>query len=172
MKRDQQKPVDILASLIGQLIRDQPCVPQVVKDLYKKYEEIPSSSRLNTDVTNFSEALQHIISANYTRVFVIVDALDECQDAQTLLTEIFRVRSATEANLFATSRPKESIQKAFEGSLFLDIYARDEDVKRYVDGRMSELKALKEENRELDEEIKTELKTKIRDKVSEAVNGM
>jgi Cdc6-like AAA superfamily ATPase len=173
MKRDQQKPVDILASLIRQLIRDQPSVPQVVKDLYEKYKKISASSPSNHDIRHFSEALQHVISGNYTRVFIVIDALDECQDTQTLLTEIFRVQGATEANIFATSRPKkEDIEKAFEGSLSLDISARDEDVKRYIDGRMSELKVLKEENMDLSEESKAELKAEVRDKVSEAVDGM
>jgi hypothetical protein len=143
-----------------------------VKDLYKKHKEIPPSSRSSTDIRHFSETLQLVISRNYTRVFIVIDALDECQDTQALLPEIFKVQGATEANLFATSRLKNSIQKAFAGSLLLEIHAREEDVKRYIDGRMSELKVLKEENKDLNEEIKTELKTKIRDKIGEAVNGV
>lgn len=134
IKRDRQKPVDILASLIKQLIQHQPHVPEVIKALYEKYKNIPPSSCSNTDIRYFSETLQHVISGNYTRVFIVVDALDECQHAKAFLSEIFTLQSTTGANIFATSGPKKDIQEEFARSLLLDIHARDEDVKNYIDG--------------------------------------
>ena len=127
---------------------------------------------LNTDIGHFSATLRHVISDIYTRVFVVIDALDECQHPKVFLTEIFTLQANTGANLFATSRPKNDIQREFASSLYLEIYARDEDVKKYIDGRIFDLGILNEENEDLREEVKTKLKMEIEAKVTEAVNGM
>lgn len=72
------------------------------------------------------------ITTNYLRVFVIVDALDECQVSdrshRTILREIFKLQAKTRANLFATSRFTDEIMKQFEGALSLEIRATSEDV--------------------------------------------
>ena len=171
--RDGQKPPNILASLIRQLIEQLPSVPQEVEDLYKKYRKIQPSSRLSADTPHFSEALRLVISRNYARVFIIIDALDECQDATDLLPEFSKLQGYTRANILATSRPEKHIEAAFEkafgGSLRLGISARDEDVAKYIDGRISELDLVTDD---LEEDLKTELKMKIKDKVIEAVDGV
>ena len=107
----------------------------------------------------------HSIVANYSRAFIIVDALDECQDEgrRNLLSEIFSLQSKTGASLFITSRDILEITKEFKGSISLTIRARDEDVRRYLDNRMSRLKCVSQ-NLGLQETIKTE--------IAKAVDGM
>jgi hypothetical protein len=65
-------------------------------------------------------------------------------------------------NIFATSRPIPQIIDQFNGSVQLEIRAHDEDVRKYLDGRISqsESKLLKTYR----EKIKTE--------ITKAVGGM
>ncbi|KAH8747823.1 hypothetical protein F5882DRAFT_311739, partial [Hyaloscypha sp. PMI_1271] len=42
-------------------------------------------------------------------------------------------------NIFTTSRFIPSIKKEFKRGILLEIYTRDEDIRRYLDGYMSRL---------------------------------
>jgi len=104
----------------------------------------------------------------YSRVFIVVDALDECQVSDDcrarLLSEIFNLQAKTGANLFATSRYIQDIIETFKGCALLDIRARDGDVMRYLDGHMSQLQPCVMKNFDLREGIKT--------KITKSVDGM
>jgi hypothetical protein len=108
------------------------------------------------------------VAATYSRAFIIVDALDECQASDgcrsRLLSEIFSLLAKTGANFFATSRQNPYIENEFKGRISLEILASDEDVRRYFDGHMSELPAYVLKRPDLQEEIKTE--------ITEAAEGM
>ena len=147
-------------------------MPKTVKDLYDKHKRTPSWSRSISEIRDFSQTLQYVVSDYYTRVFIVIDALDECQDPRTLLPEIFKLQADTGANLFTTSRPIEEIKKQFEGSLLLEISATNEDVGKYLDGHMSQLQILAERNKELSEKIRTEIKTEIKTKIIKVVKGV
>ena len=59
----------------------------------------------------------------------------------------------------------QRLQKEFKGCISLEIRASDEDVRRYLDGHMSQLPAfVSEQIQNLQEEIKTE--------IAKAVEGM
>lgn len=167
-QRAQQKAVDILASLLKQLIQKLSAVPEIVRSLYKEHKNNTSSS---CPIGDIAKALQSAVSS-YARVFIVIDALDECEDRSKLLTEISKIQVQTQANLFTTSRPIQEIkiefEKLFEGNTSFEIRATDEDLKKYIDGRTLDLVVLRGENRELKEEIRI----KIKDRVTEAVNGM
>jgi hypothetical protein len=95
----------------------------------------------------------------YTRVFIIVDAIDECQEAggnrARFLKEIFNLQTSCKANVFATSRFVPDIMDNFDGHLSLEIRASEEDIQRYLEGHMTELRPFvtRAENRKLLEEI-------------------
>jgi hypothetical protein len=131
----EQKPENLLASLLKQLVQRQPSLPKYIKSLYEHHKDERTRPLLN----EISNAL-HSIIVEYSRAFIIVDALDECQVSdrghKTLLSEIFKLQAITRANLFATSRFNDEIMKQFEGALSLEIRATSEDVQRYLDGRM------------------------------------
>jgi hypothetical protein len=101
------------------------------------------------------------VAATYSRVFIIVDAIDECQISngcrQRFLSSLFNLRATCMANLFATSRPILSIEKEFEGHPKLDIRASEEDVRRYLEGQMFRLPGYVARSSELQEEIKTDI---------------
>jgi hypothetical protein len=134
-----------------------------MKNLYDNHK----SKCTRPSFDEISKVLYSIVD-NYSRTFIVIDALDESQDSdgcrRKFLSEIFHLQAKTRVNLFATSRFIPEIMGKFEGSVSLEIRARDEDVQRYLDGRMSLLPSFVSHNIDLQEEIKTE--------IIKAVDGM
>jgi hypothetical protein len=87
-RKDEQKINDLLTSLLKQLAQNQSSLPRSVQDLYDRHKE--KQTRPSFEET--SRAL-HSVAAMYPRVFIIVDALDECQVSKgcrsRFLSEIF-----------------------------------------------------------------------------------
>jgi predicted ATPase len=162
-QQQKQKPENLLASILKQLVQEQPSTPKNVKSLYKCH----TVKRTRPSINEISKVLQSVI-VDYTRTFIIIDALDECQVSDgsrgKFLSEIFNLQVKTEVSLFATSRFIPEIINLFEGSISLEIRAKDEDVRLYLDEKMSQLRPFVLRNLSLREEIKIE--------ISKAVNGM
>jgi hypothetical protein len=61
----------------------------------------------------------------YSRIFIIIDALDECQVSggcrAKFLSEIFGLQANCGLNLFATSRPIPEFKEKFKESKLLEI---------------------------------------------------
>ena len=162
-QQQDQKPVHLLASLLGQLVQGQPSVSNSMQSLYESHK----AKRTRPSFDEISHALQSIM-AGYSRTFIVIDALDECGISdgsyRKFLSEIFNLQAKTRANLFATSRLIPDITDEFRGSPSLEIRANDGDVRRYLDGHMSQLRSFVSRNHNLQEEIKTE--------IVKAVDGM
>jgi Cdc6-like AAA superfamily ATPase len=149
-RQQEQNAADLLASLLKQLIQRQP-LPENVTGLYKRHND----ERTRPSFDEISKVL-HSVVADYSKTFIIIDALDECQVSR-LLSEIFNLQAKTNASLFATSRFIPEIMKKFDGSISLEIRASNEDVQRYLDGHMSQLPSCVQRSHDLQEEIKTEI---------------
>jgi hypothetical protein len=162
-RSDEQKAKDLLASLLKQLNQERPSLPDSVKGLYGQHKD----KRTRPSIDELSRALQSV-AAMYSRVFIIVDALDECQTSDgcrsRLLSEIFSLQAKTGANFFATSRPTPHIEREFKECISLQILASDEDVRRYLGGHMPQLPEFVLKRPDLQEEIKA--------KITGAVEGM
>ncbi|KAH7142702.1 hypothetical protein B0J13DRAFT_503042, partial [Dactylonectria estremocensis] len=162
-QHDEQKAHDLLASLLKQLSQGQASLPDSVKSLYDSHKD----KRRRPSLDEVSRTLQSV-AAQYSRVFIIVDALDECQATTggraRFLSEIFNLQAKCRANIFATSRSIPEIVRIFDGRPALEIRARKEDVERYLEGHIGELTAFGEWSRQLRDEIK--------DGISDAVDGM
>lgn len=162
-QRNVQTAEDLLRSLLKQLAQGLPSLAECVKQLYRRH----GPKQMPPAFDDFSKALQSV-TALYSRVFIVIDALDECQAdggcRSTFLSEIFNLQSKTRANLFATSRYIPDIEEKFIGCLKHEIIASDDDVRRYVDNHMSQLPKFILRLPELQENIRT--------KVTSAVQGM
>jgi hypothetical protein len=112
--------MDLLASLLKQLVLKRPFMPEKVKNLY----EFHKNKRTRLLFNNISKAL-HSVIANYLKAFIIINALDECQvsdgDRRKLLSEIFSLQAKTGASLFGTSRFIPEIIKEFERSILVEV---------------------------------------------------
>ncbi|RYP44175.1 hypothetical protein DL768_009323 [Monosporascus sp. mg162] len=162
-RQDDQKAEDLLASLLKQLTQGRPCLPDCVKSLRDSHKD----KRTRPSFNEISRTLQSV-AALYSRVFIIIDALDECQISggcrSTFLSEIFTLQAKCKTNLFVTSRFIPEIMKTFDGRMSLEIRATREDIFRYLEEHMRQLSAFDEWSWQLQEEIKTG--------ISEAVDGM
>jgi NACHT domain len=162
-QQQEQKPTDLLLSLLKQLLQERPSVPENVKTFYKRH----NNKQTWPAFEEISKVL-HSVVADYFRVFIIIDALDECQVSaggrRRFLSEIFNLQAKTGINIFSTSRFIPEIMKYFEGSIPLEIRASSEDVQRYLEGHMSQLPSFVSRRIDLQEEIKT--------KIVQAVDGM
>ena len=162
-RQQDQKPKGLLANLLKQLVQELPSTPENMTSLYERHK----GKRTHPSFDEISKAL-HSVVASYSRTFIIIDALDECQVSEggckRLLSEMFNLQTKTGANLFATSRFIPEIIKEFEGSASLEIRACDEDVRRYLDGHMTQLPSFVTRSPNLQVEIQTE--------IMNAVDGM
>jgi hypothetical protein len=162
-RQDEQKIDDLLAGLLKQLAGCQLSLPGSVKDLYDRHK----TKRTRPSPDEISRSLQSVVTT-YSRVFIVIDALDECQVSHscrtTFLSEMFSLQAKCGANLFATSRFIPEITGKFQRSISLEIRASDHDVRRYLDGHMSHLPSFIERSPDLQEEVKT--------KIVKAVDGM
>jgi hypothetical protein len=133
-----QNAENLIASILRQLVEQQSSLHNVVKALQTK---APSGIR-GFDHEEVLYALNAVVSS-LTRVFIVVDALDECLVAdgnqpsganRIGFLEIFALQRDHGANLLATSRPIDEITSEFEHATVMEIRARDDDVRRYLEG--------------------------------------
>jgi hypothetical protein len=162
-REQEQKIVDLLASLLKQLSRGWHCLPESVNSLYDKHKKNTTRPLLE----ELSETLRFVVEL-YAKVFIIVDALDECQALDDcrgrLLFEIFRLQGKSTVNIFATSRPISDITSMFDRALSLAIHATKDDVALYLENHMGTLRSVVKTSPWLQEQVKTE--------ISDAVDGM
>ncbi|KAF7898861.1 uncharacterized protein EAF01_008074 [Botrytis porri] len=159
-RQHDQKIDDLLLSLLKQLLGYQPSLPAVVKDIFNLHS--PRQNR--PSAKEISSTLKSMIGS-YSKVFIIVDALYECQMANgcrmQFLSEIFDIQETCQLSLFSTSRHIPDIEKRFDSSMRLEIRASDKDVERYLDGRISQLPEYVQKRTDLQNEVKTAIITAI-----------
>lgn len=158
-RQDEQRAEDLLASLLKQLAHSRPAS---VKDLYDRHQK----SRTEPSFDEISRALYSVV-ATYSKVFIVVDALDECQTSTDsrarFLKEIFKLQENAIANIFATSRPSKEISAYFSNCLSRTISATDEDILMFLNGKISLQQS---------DVIYDEMQDTIRSRVLEAADGM
>ncbi|OAP55828.1 hypothetical protein AYL99_09980 [Fonsecaea erecta] len=162
-RKHEQRALDLLENLLKQLIWRQDLVPQSVQRLYEEH----CRKRTRPLIDTISKTLQSIIPS-YSRTFIVIDALDECQvkdgEQERFLAELLSLQTQTGINLFVTSRFIPGIEKKFRESIRLEIRANDEDLSTYIDHHMGELPSFVSRNEELQKNIKTA--------IIKAVDGM
>jgi hypothetical protein len=93
-RQSEQKIHNLLTSLLKQLAESQSSMPESIKDLYDHYN-VKRPKRERPTLEEISKTL-HSVVAKYSRVFIVVDALDECQDNDCrtkFLLEIFSLQA-------------------------------------------------------------------------------
>ncbi|KAJ4207075.1 hypothetical protein NW759_014073 [Fusarium solani] len=162
-RRNEQTVENFASSLLKQLAEKQPTLPDAVRQLHKRHER----SRTEPSQKELVESLRSVTQL-FDHVFIVVDALDECQESNNclprFLSELFDLQKQLGVNIFATARPLGHIKSRFEKSISIEISAHSEDVRKYVNGRLGELPMIVQRNTELQEAIMAN--------ISRAVDGM
>lgn len=155
-RQDEQTATDLLASLLKQLAEGRTTFSDSVKLLYHKHKD----KRSRPSFEDISSTLQSVV-ALYSRVFILIDALDECRASDgsrtRFLAEVFKLQARSGANIFATSRFIPDITEVFQNSISLEISATEEDVRRYLQNHMLRLPAFVRRSPELQEEVKSSI---------------
>jgi Cdc6-like AAA superfamily ATPase len=163
-QQQEQNAEDLISSLLKQLAQEQLSVPEVIKNLHERH-------RIKRTRPSFDEIVKalHFTIGLYSRVFIIIDALDEChvsnQGCNRFLSAVFGLQAQTQINLYATSRFVPEITSQFERCMSKEIRAKDDDVLRYINGRIPQLLRSRI-SKYLD------LQNAIRRQLVEAVDGM
>ncbi|KAF2798744.1 ankyrin, partial [Melanomma pulvis-pyrius CBS 109.77] len=161
-RQDEQEAEDLLLSLLKQFVQEQQHLPECVKDLYGRH----NPKRTRPSLGEIEEALLSVATC-LSRVFIVVDALDECNASDNgrnqFLSTVLDLQSKTGANIFTTSRINKDITKRFENALSLQIRAKEEDVECYLDGQMLLLQS---------DILDHDLRVKVKRDVVQAVDGM
>jgi predicted ATPase len=162
-RQDEQRIDNLLANLLKQLSQRAVSLLNNIKSLYDHH----SKKRSRPAKDEILKALRHAAST-FSKVFIIVDALDECQVSDgcrtELLSELFDLQAKYQTNLFATSRFLPENDETFKSSIRLEIRASEQDVQKYLDGHLSLLPKFVRDNPELKNEVKCE--------ITKAVDGM
>jgi hypothetical protein len=164
-QRQEQKLVDLLASLLKQLcqIQAEAWLPDVVIELYNRH--ISKMSR--PTATELSEALDHVSGdmSRTSRVFIIIDALDECHynggPLAPLLRILFDLQAHHRISIFATSRRIPDIERYFKDQPTEPICADRNDIEKYLNdclrGYRGDLPSFVHNDEELQHDIKTSI---------------
>ena len=131
-EQSEQTVSNLVASLLKQLIEDSPEVHDNIKSLYERHKD----QRARPTLGEFQQVLISEIKM-ISKVFIVVDALDECSEADGTRAKLLSVlQSLGFTHLLATARPLSSILEDFQGIPKLEIHANDHDVQRYIEERI------------------------------------
>ena len=133
-KEQNQTVINLIASLLQQLVQGQSVVSDDIIAAYKRH----SHKQTRPSLAEYSELLQSEVR-RFSKVFIVIDALDECSEGggiRGFLPEIRKLPS--NMHLLVTSRYITDIEDEFEKVARLEIRASNEDVKSYVEARIEE----------------------------------
>ncbi|KAL7783000.1 ankyrin repeat-containing domain protein [Trichoderma afarasin] len=162
-RHEDQDFQKLIASLLKQLAGSLHQLPESTKQLYNEHSKKRTRASLKELKTDFKSVLKE-----YTKVFIILDALDECQffELNLLLSKLLELQKEHKIKILATSSPIPEIMALFNNSNVtkLQIRAETSDVTTYVEAHMDRLTTVTRRNAALREDIKAN--------ISEAVDGM
>jgi hypothetical protein len=127
--------LNLLPSLLGQLVRQGSEITPEIKSLYKASK----AREMNPNPEEYLRMLKSQISL-FSKVFVIVDALDEClNDSETNTQDEFLKalqQLPSKAHVLFTSRPDISIGQKIRADSELEIRADPSDLRKYLEYRI------------------------------------
>lgn len=167
-RKSEQRLANLLASLVGQLAN------QENGPLYTGLEILHNRharKKTRPTVSELSILLDELVR-RFKKTIFIVDALDECYDfhgsaRREVLSELRKLQSDhASVYFFATSRNIPDVLSEFEKTthLSLEIRATDEDIERFLDAKMPDLRSFVHRQPKLKDEIKA--------RIVKAVEGM
>ena len=160
---ERQSSDSMTASLLQQIAITHSEVPEPVLSLHKKFNSKDIRPQVQDLVRAFS-----LVCQDFERVFVIIDALDECDEEkhrQAFIEALNTLREQASVRLFITSRPHpQDIKMAFTFASHIMIEAKDSDLRMYLSNEI--------ENIHSAELVDESFKIEIMDKITNRANKM
>ncbi|KAK6343369.1 hypothetical protein TWF730_010960 [Orbilia blumenaviensis] len=133
-ERNFQTIDQLIGSLIRQLLQTVE-TPKSLSKLYKSYKE----SNTPPSIIELREELCSTIKL-FSKVYIIVDALDECDDTNktrsSLLSHLLGLSSNVQ--IFFTSRPLEAMEGVLRDAIHFRVTAQEGDMRMYIGTRVKE----------------------------------
>lgn len=119
------------------MVHQLDCIPQEVVKAYKSATEKGRQPNRKSFIELFAACAR-----KFSKVFILIDAYDECLDKERDLLTAFFQHLDTGVNLFTyiTTRVhlRDDLKKHFPGAIELEIRAMDDDVTKYLTERLAE----------------------------------
>lgn len=130
----KQTMPNLLMSLVGQLSSSGSVLP---KELIACYEAHHSGTTRPSHAES-TELLRSVVN-RCARVFIVIDALDECSEEcrSLLLTELQHLQSRMRMSILITSRAMPNVECQLTNATRLEIKARSDDILHYSEERIT-----------------------------------
>jgi hypothetical protein len=154
---DQQTAVNLVASLLKQLLILQNTLPIPVTELFERYDREKTQAQLEELECIFSLACRE-----FRRSYIVIDALDECdtRNRKSILGFLKKL-GKWPVSVFVTSRPhSQDIGRSLCPCSEIIIEASDTDIRKYLAHKVDEDDDIADL---LDETLKQEVISKIAD---------
>lgn len=124
---------NFLGSLLQQLAMQSVTLSDDVKSCHKHHARYGTRPSINETARLLRSQVE-----KFDKVFIVVDALDECPELeQTRKTFLAEIRGLLpKVRLLVTSRNMPSIENMFRNDTRLDIRAQDEDIRKFIESQM------------------------------------
>ncbi|KAL7960660.1 hypothetical protein V8C34DRAFT_302963 [Trichoderma compactum] len=136
---ETQTSVNILASLLEQLTSKRPSFLSALRSLYA--EHMKENTR--PSISDIGSLLQNIV-LSFSRVFIIIDALDECADVDDVrfitLTELKKLQHRM--LLLVMSRPMPDPEGLLEDAIRINVEASLTDIRKYFEQRIDNTRSV------------------------------
>jgi hypothetical protein len=159
--QEEQTTENILGAVITQLLRILPEMPEAVLKLYG--DRVNQKKPLSLEDAH---NIFYITCAQFSKVYVCLDALDELRDPQGLLKCLHDGPSLIQ--IFLTSRPyiHETVQEYFKGEHSITIKAHESDIRLFIEHEIGGPNDI--EPKAMDETLRMD----ILEKVVDSAKGM
>jgi Cdc6-like AAA superfamily ATPase len=159
--QEEQDVCTMLTAIMKQLVLGRPSAIEHIERLHQKHADRGTKPSLD-EITN---ALRDVL-AHYPYVYVVIDALDECQNAtrRQFLAKLRDLQARRDVRLMVTARSIPDIEDAFRAVLKLEVRASREDVKRFIAGQTYRLPTCIQRS--------AALQDMVQEKILDAVDGM
>lgn len=165
-EQKKQTAVNLMGSILRQLVNKlystRAELPYEIITLYQFHAPTSTHPTLN----DYYNTIRKVARA-FERIFVVVDALDECAESDELCSRIQGLLSIGNFCFLATSRPLKSIDEFFTDAAHIEIYATETDVRRYLDSQIQSKPRLRAHVRK-----NPGLSCEIIDKITQKTQGM
>ena len=151
-----------IGSIIRQLLQGQDKAPKAVEDAY----EASKTNGLRLTIDGMATLIAELLPW-YTRVFIVVDGLDEIGELSRIkpyYNYLFERFVSYGVNIMFTSRPILGIQQLVRFDYRLEIRATHDNIQDYLNSRMKEMHGCLRKKQELQERAVNE--------ISKAADGM
>jgi hypothetical protein len=129
----KQEPAVVLRTLLAQLSSQNIALFQHIQNFFKdQYKENTNPPSLDLVRSNFEPFLR----SSFQKVFIVIDAVDECHDRECILSAISAIGDSVEdVKIFVSSREDSLIQENFKEFPNLKIRPNhvSADIESYID---------------------------------------